>query len=61
MRRGGPRQYAWCVQVCDWESCWSIGYFSTEEKANNRKKNYKLKKHPPHFEQKVNVFRIEIF
>lgn len=61
MRRGGPRKYAWVVQVCDWEACWSIGYFSTEKKALQHKAAYKIRKRSPYFEQSVSAYRIEIF
>lgn len=61
MRKGGPKLYAWAVNICDYEACWDIQYFKEEIHARQFAERYKLKKQAPHFEQQVTVRRIEIF
>ncbi len=59
MRRCGPKKFVWYVSVCDYESCWPIAFFDSEEKAKSHKNNYKLKEH--NFERDISVYKAEVF
>ncbi len=59
MRRCGPKRFVWYVEVCDYEACWPIAFFDSEEKANAKKAAYRLS--AGEYEQSVRVIKAEIF
>ena len=59
MRRCGPKRFVWYVTVCDYEACWPIAFFDSEEKAKAKLEAYKLDKR--NFEQQKYICKSEVF
>ena len=57
MKRKPAIKFVYLVQVCDYESCWVIAAFDSEEKAKYHAKNYKLHGH----EQETNTLKLRVF
>lgn len=57
MRKCGPKRFIWYVSVCDWEACWPIAFFDSEEKAKDHLAAHK----PSEDEQSASVIKAEIF
>lgn len=57
MRRCGQKRFVWYVQVCDYEACWPIAFFDSEDKAGTHCDNYVLRG----FEQSKIVVKAEVF
>ena len=59
MRKCGSKRFIWYVQVCDYEACWPIAFFDSEEKALAKLKATTLNKR--NCEESIRVVKAEVF
>lgn len=52
------KKHVWQVMICDYEACWAIGTYDSEQKAEDALKSYELVKN--NHEQSKGINKLEV-